>query len=34
MTCFQGWAHAAHGSHAATDHKPPYIVVYMWKRTA
>src|SRR3990172_7900306 len=27
-------AHAAHGSHGATDHKPPYIVVYMWERTA
>jgi len=27
-------AHAAHGSHGATDHKPPYVVVYMWERTA
>ena len=26
-------AHAAHGSHGAVDHKPPYFVVYVWKRT-
>jgi len=25
---------SAHGSHAATDHKPPYFVVHVWKRTA
>lgn len=29
-----GTAVAAHASHAATDHKPPYFVVYAWKRTA
>jgi hypothetical protein len=25
---------SAHGSHAATDSKPPYFVVSVWKRTA
>jgi hypothetical protein len=29
-----GTAVDAHSAHDSPDHKPPYIVVYMWKRTA
>ena len=29
-----GTAVNAHSSHDTIDHKPPYFVVYIWKRTA